>query len=110
MSRRGKSFTMIFYGLLVSVLFATLFFTAGAKASGVGWLILGINAAQAAALWLPFPWAGRRALTAIARTVTARRLSRVNAFRDSAKQAWEDELAAYQKSLPFWKRLRLRLP
>lgn len=101
---------MIFYGLLVSVLFATLFFSAGAKASGVGWLILGITAAQAAALWLPLPWAGRRALMAIASTMTARRLSRVNAFRDNARQEWENELAAYQKSLPLWKRLGLRLP
>lgn len=64
-------------GMTASIAFASAFLFADDGSAPIGVLILAVTALQAAALWAPADWPGRRLLSRVAATLTSRHLERL---------------------------------
>lgn len=107
-ARAWRSGMAILISLFASGPLAWAFFSAGKGAQALGWLILSITVLQAAALWLPIPWAGQRALQRVAATVTHRRMMKIDEFYFSAREKWNVEREAKRASGSLWERMLRR--
>ena len=100
---RGSAFAAL--GAAASIAFASVFLFANERTAPISIMILVVTVVQAAALWAPIDWWGRRLLSRVASTMTSRHLERRTRAYAPVYLAWEEQQEAVDDALSPLQRL-----